>query len=310
MKDWKGWGVFLAALCLSLVALGAFFLFLTWSVRNAGMSASRPEESETALEQEEREAQLKRQNLAWVLIGCREAADAPGLIVAGYYDAQQGSVRAVVVPAEAVATQAGRTDTIAGHYDYEGVRGAVNAAEALLSCEILRYFRITSGGIATVSDFLGGVEYTLTQDVVMDGQRFLAGEQLLDGRRIAAFLFATEEQGVPDTGLQAELIGNLLEEGIAGGLSGRMLQLTQLLLEDTETNLSQYDFVMRTERMEELLEAQALHTEVLALEGEYNEDQSIFTPYAASLEAAQAIFPEPEASPSPDGDGDAGITTD
>lgn len=287
MRDGKGVGIFVSALCASLVVLGAVFLALTVTLRESGGTAAG---SEPPVSSESPE-KLREQNLAWVLIGCREAADEPGFLLAGYYDAEAGSLSAVVIPPQTAATQAGRTDTLVGHYEYEGVRGGVNGVKSLLDADILRYFRITQSGIAALTDFLGGVDYRLEEDTVMDGQTFLAGDQLLDGRRLAAFLFGRERLGVTDALLSAELTGRLFEEGLSEELSDRVYPFISLLLEQTETNLSQYDLVMRAERLGALLAAGELRVEVRALEGEYNADRSVFTPSADSLAAAQAIFP-------------------
>lgn len=288
MRDGKGWGIFVSSLCLSIVALGSVFLVLTVSLKAGEANAVKQDVPVVSSQTQE---ELREQNLAWVLIGCREAADQPGYLLAGYYDAVQGKLSAVVIPPQTISTQMHRTDTIIGHYEYEGVRGGMNGVKSLLETDILRYFRLTSSGVAALTDFLGGVEYSLESDVTMDGQTFLSGEQMLDGRRMAAFLFGTERLGVTDALLAADLTSRLLQSGLSENLSHRMYPLISLLLEQTETNLSQYDLIRRTERFQKLVETGTLQIEVRALEGGYNFDRSVFTPTAESLVVAKAMFP-------------------
>ena len=289
MRDGKGVGACVSALCVSLVVLGAVFLLLTLYLK--GFGHTNPAEAVKNDVPAAPVEAVEEQSLAWVLLGCKAEGDEPACILAGYYDAVAGSLSAVVIPPAAVVTQAGRTDTFTGHYDYEGVRGVVHAAAALLDTDILRYFRVTSQDVSELTDLLGGVSYTLDGDVTADGQRFLAGDQLLDGRRLSAFLFDTSRLGVPDTVLQADLTGRLFFSGMSAELSPRMGKLTGLLLGECETNLSQYDFVRREEAFRGLLDTASLQTKVIPLEGSYNLDFSIFTPETASLDAAQALFP-------------------
>lgn len=230
------------------------------------------------------------ESLGVVLLGCREASDLPGLVLAIYYDAPGKKLTAVVFPPETVCMQNGKEDTIAGHYDYEGVRGGLHAVGALLETDIQRYIRIQRTGISNLTDFLGGVEWTLEEDTLADGEEMLAGQQLLDGRRFAAFLFDTSSSKTTDGDLQAAFLEKLLKNGLTEEMAPRLEKLTNALLYNSETNLNQYDFMRRREGMRTLLEKGELQIEVFCIAGSYNTEKTEFYPSPEGIEKVKSIF--------------------
>lgn len=288
-RQHQGFWVFITTLCLSLAALGVIFLGLTLWLKNTGNVAKA-----NLVQSDIPAAPTEDESLSFVLLACPGAADPPALAVAFWYNAPAAALSAVTLPPETLVLQNGRCDTIAGHYEYEGVRGGVNAIRALLGDGLVRYFRTQSPGAANLTDFLGGVSVLLPEDEIRSGETFLAGEQLLDGRRMAAFLFDMGETGHTDAGLQAKLLGELLSGGFSPGAASRCKKLPDLLFYNCETNLSRYDLTSRAEGFAQAAEAGRLRTEVRALEGEYSPDGKRFFPAGDSLEAARALFPQKE----------------
>lgn len=265
--------MFMAALCISLVVLSAFFLLF--------MLYTKTLEAEAGQEQIPAEIEYTptlEENLDGVLFGCHTASDNPGVILFFSYQATAGKLYLLPIPPETVVECHGRTDTLAGHYAYEGIRGGRNGVRALLELTELRYLRTDKEGISLLADFLGGVEYTFSRDCIIGEEPFWKGQQLLDGRRIAVMLFAE-----PIT-RQQELL-DLLAEKLPSVLTDRYDKLENAVFSCCETDLSRFDFLLRKTGAEN-----GLVIERLTLAGEYSADNSSFIPDRQALDILRQQF--------------------
>lgn len=282
----SGFFIFLPTFCISLVILSALFLLFTlYTKATADVELVKKDIPADYQSTEE-------ESMSALVLGCKQEADMPGFIMAFYYDAPSGIFTAVTIPPQTVITLDGRTDTIVGHYDYAGTQGSVDAVSEEFGTNLQKYFRIQQDGIANMANFLGGVNWEVASDTVVDGQQILAGRQLLDGRRIAAFLFDTETLGVVDGNLQSSLCRILFKSGFSKSLAQHYQEFSSKILENCETNMNQYDFLNREKGFESHLKNGNIQVNSFALTGEYNEEKTEFYPDSESITKIKTIFPQ------------------
>lgn len=276
----KGVGVFIASACVSLLILGGFLLLFMVYVKTAQAEAIRHD-----VTAEDRYHPEQSESLGLIVIGCDQAEDLPGLVQLIYYDAPAGTVFVVGISPAAVCTLNSREDTLAGHYDYEGIRGTVNGVSKIIGFDADRYLRIQRKGISNLVDYLGGIPYDLPEPRMADGYEILPGPQLFDGRRTAALLFSG---GNPDTEFQADLTFGLIQNGLNEKLGEKYDSFVQAVFFNSESNLNQYDFVSRKRGLTGMLETGTLTVRKLTLSGTYSDDETKFYPdpeSAASIAA-------------------------
>lgn len=232
----------------------------------------------------------KDENLSILLLGCDQAESLPDLALLLYYDAPQGILYPIVLPTVTISTVNDRTDTLQGHYDYEGMRGGVNAMKSLFSIELDRFGRLQKAGIANMVDFLGGLPYHLPNDRVIGGDTILKGEQLLDGRRVASLLLSKNNNSLCNYKLQSELITKLIKNSFHDKLVERYEQFVSAFFYNTETNLNQYDFAKRQTGFLNRLKLDSVVTTELIVEGEYNHNFTEFYPDEESIKKVTALF--------------------
>lgn len=283
----KGIWIFWTSLCVTMVVLGALLLGLLMLMKTS-QPTDRAQENVPYFREDDKPG--KRENLQAILFGCREAESLPELVEVLFYDAPNSELTILLLPPETVCTLNGRTDTLQGHYDYEGMSGGVKAVKALLGADIDRYLRIQKKGIANLCDYLGGIEYEVAEDDVIDGQHILAGRQLLDGRRFASFLFRTDEFEKVDVASQAEFTDKLLASGLKQQATEDYAGLVSAVFYNCETNLNQYDFAIRQQSFTAYLSLDKLSLHVRFLEGNFNADHTEFSPAAESLDEISKLF--------------------
>lgn len=283
----KGMWIFWTSLCVTMVILGGLLLGFLLLVK-AAEPADTPQDDVPYFTEENKPG--RRENLTAVVFGCREAESLPELVEVLYYDAPNSELTFFLLPPETVCTLDGRTDTIQGHYDYEGMSGGMKAVGALLGADIDRYLRIQKKGVGNMVDYFGGMNYEVSENITIDGQRILAGEQLLDGRRFSAFFFQTDEYGAVDPVLQAEFTGKLLRSGLDRDLAKDYPGLASAVFYNCETNLNQYDFAIRQQGFTGSIGMGKLQVKTVVLDGAYNEDHSRFAPSEQSLQSLSALL--------------------
>ena len=277
--------VFVITFIISLTILGSIFLVVLILSKANNVNISQedvPYISEYQPSDEE--------SLGLLLLGCEQADSLPDVAVLFYYNAPQGRIYPIVVPTVTVAQVNGRVDTIQGHYDYAGTRGGVQAVQSAFGIELDRYAQLQKIGVSNVVDFFGGLSYNLPYDTMIGTEQFLKGEQLLDGRRVSAFIFNKVNYALCDYQLQSEIITKLLVQNLDANFIDNHPNFIDLIFNNCETNLNQHDFTSRkTSITNQLLLAQ-IEVSNLEIEGDYNTDFTEFYPSAKSIEDVRSIF--------------------
>lgn len=280
--------VFLVSFIVSLCILGSLF-YIFFVYMQARQAQTKPEDIPYISDYHPHISE----NLTVMLYGCDRAESLPTLTAVIKYDAQQGVVFVVVLPASTVCTMGGRVGSISELYDYGGVYCGIGGVENLLNIKIDGYIRIQRKGVANMADFFGGLPYTIKQEKTVDGQRFFAGEQTLDGRRIASLIFEEVKPGTANPAIQQELIGDLLKRGFNKDLSERFQTLAAAVFYNCETGLSQYDFIKRQTGFTNRLKLDSMVVNSAELKGSYNKSYDKFYPNEQSLsDICELLSPE------------------
>lgn len=284
----KGVGVFLLSLTIAFVLIGGIFMLFYKYIQTVGVSDGKKDVPYKADTKNNQYIPKKEESMNLLLIGCEEIHLAPKMMMVITYNAVEGELMLTPLPPSAVATVGVREDTLSGHYDYEGIRGGVNAVKSLLVTDIDRYARLDKAGIADLIDFLGGIECELKAGVVCtyeDGSTEVLsrGKQLLDGRRAAALMLcnsaqysSTEDEYEKNSLIlrQGELSSRLLRQRMNSRLCGKLPDLIQAFFYNAETNLNQYDFAIRQKGLDKLLDEHRLTIVLNSLKGEQVKDYS------------------------------------
>lgn len=278
----KGIGIFFLSMFVSLIVLGGIFTLYFLYTRT-----EKTQQGQEDIPYEISYAPKPSENMKILIIGCEKIHLPPKFFLLISYKATQGEISATVIPPNAVVTVGVREDTVMGHYDYEGIRGGVNAVKSLLVCEIDRYARLDRTGLANLVDFLGGMDYDLQQQATYTGdgytETFVRGKQLLDGRRTTALLFQTKK-GQINTDLQQELTNEFLTQRFRQSLDDKLPNFISAFFYNAETNMNQYDFVIRQKGLSMYLRQDKLKIHSMPLTGEYVQSDNTFIADTHSIE--------------------------
>lgn len=294
----KGIAVFFISLTITFLILGSIFMLFFLYERTSKADTKQENISYTSPY-----IAKKSESMSILIIGCERISTPPKLMLLLTYDAPNGTLYLSVLPPKTLSTIEVKQDTLVGHYDYEGIRGGVNAVKSLLVTDVDRYARLDRTGISNLIDFLGGIEYEVKEDIKfvdLDGncEEFNKGKQLLDGRRVSALLFHDKEYGMVDTELQSELTLLLMQQKFNQTFATKFPNFISAIFYNTETNMNQYDFALRQKGIIDKLQKNALTIKALPLDGQYNSDNTEFTPEDKSIEAIiqtiQKVYKEDE----------------
>lgn len=281
----NGTVVFLVTMIISFLVLGIVFLAVLFFSKSKNVN-----ENQENIPYKSEYQSTKEENLAILVLSCEEPESLPDSVTLLYYDAPQGIIYPIVLPSNTVCTTNSRTDTIQGHYDYEGTRGAVNAVNSLFSIEIDKYIRLQKVGTSNIVDFLGGIPYNLSTERTIGNETILKGEQLLDGRRVCSLLFAKNDNNICDYKLQSELITKLLESSINKKLVDKYTNFVSTIFYNCETNLNQYDFAKRQTGFISKLKLDSMVTKETIIHGQYNMDYTAFNVSKDSINTINSLI--------------------
>lgn len=288
-KRFHGTLVFLISLIVSFAVFGGIMLaFITYTKGHMAeikqedipyISDYRPSVSE---------------NLNLLLLGCEKQESEPSISMLICYNAPQGVLNVVLMPSTTVATRKdGRTDSIIGHYDYEGLAGSTLGVSSLFDIEVEKYIRIQKIGVANMTDFFGGLPFNVKSPLVTAEETIVSGEQLLDGRRLSAIAFNEVRPHTQNVSLQKELFEKLLKKGLSNELVSKYDSLVSAIFYNCETNLNQNDFVKRQTGFLNMLKLDSLVIKFHELKGSYKSSYTLFEPNLESLaQIKSAIKPE------------------
>lgn len=287
-KDYKikGFLVFFISLLVSLCVFGT--LYVLFSIHSQAQVVDNNKDDVPYISNY---TPSRDEDLTILLIGCEVSAADPSLVMLLDYKAPEGEFNIISLPTTLVATTtSGRVDTITGHYNYEGIRGCVDAISNLFSIKDCKYLRIQQNGISNMVDFFGGLPYTITNYKKINEQEFLPGEQLLDGRRFSTLLLEVTPQGITDNSTQSDLFYAILSKAINQDLVDRYDNFIKAIFFNCETDLSQLDFAKRKTGFLNRLQLGSLATSSHALKGDYTDNYTKFSPSATSFNSIAQVL--------------------
>lgn len=289
-KERSSVGIFLISFSISLTVLLAIVLAVMSAVFGPPGSSrtgqeSPPEAAEAGLSYRPDAAM----GLNLLVISVRERSDEPHAFTLCRFDPAHDRILFVPIPPETVTTVKARTDTFAGHYDYAGPANARMAAENLLGCTVGRYVRLSRGGAVNLIDALGGLTYHFDKGYETDTVSVPAGTHLLNGE----LLYEVANAAPAD--MQAEnwrltLAGELLVQQLDAEADDRLDYLMEVFWNNTDTDLSQFDYATRRKALTYFLENEEKQVEIIPLSGSWNPEHTEFVPSEQVLGELRGMF--------------------
>lgn len=231
------------------------------------------------------------EDLMVLVIGCELPASDPSMVMLFDYNAPEGELNIISLPTSLVCTTSnGRVDSLVGHYNYEGIRGCVDAVSNLFSIQNCKYLRIQQNGISNMVDFFGGLPYTITKYKDINQQQFFPGEQLLDGRRFSTLLLEITDYGVADNSTQADLVYDFIKRYFNQDLVDKYDSFQKAIFFNCETDLNQLDFARSKTGFLNRLKLDSLAIQKFALKGDYTNDYTEFFPSDVSFNSIAKIL--------------------
>lgn len=287
-KDYKlkGFLVFFISLLISLCVFGTIFVLFSLYTQTEVVDKNKediPYISDYTPSRDE--------DLTILILGCELPASDPSLVMLLDYNAPEGELNIISLPTSLVCTtSADRVDSLVGHYNYEGIRGCVDAVSNLFSLKDCKYIRIQQNGISNMVDFFGGLPYTITTYKEIAQQQFFPGEQLLDGRRFSTLLLEITPQGVTDNSTQANLVYDLLKRGLSTDLVDKYDSFVKSIFFNCETDLNQLDFAKTKTGFLNRLKLESLAINKHALKGDYENNFTKFYPTPDSFNSISKVL--------------------
>lgn len=283
-RNVKGFCISIASACVALTVLcSLFLLFLVYT------KSTQADSIKEDIPYEGKFIPSKKENLKFLLLASDESGNLPLLTELVYYNAPAGIYYTIFFPPETLCDVENRSKTLQGHYEYEGISGAIKAVNSLFEQDIDRYVRIDKNGMANLIDFMGGVEYTIPDEILIAGEKFSKGEQLLDGRR-ASHLLLFGNQATSSDGVQISLTQSLYQSRMKKRLAEQYDKLSSRFFSLCESNLNQYDFALRQGNFTNYLREETLKSKVFLLNGNYDSTLSAFIPDQNSLRELKAVL--------------------
>lgn len=289
-RKWSPFGIFLLSFSISLAVLLAVVVAVMSAVfgppggTQTGQE-SAPEAAEAGLSYRPDAAM----GLNLLVISVRERSDPPHAFTLCRFDPANDRVLLVPIPPETVTTVQARTDTFAGHYDYAGSSNVRLAAENLLGCEVERYVRLSRGGAVNLIDALGGLTYRFEEGYETGKVSVPAGTHLLNGELLYEVANAAPEDVQPET-WRLSLAGELLVQQLDAEADDRLDYLMEVFWNNTDTDLSQFDYTTRRKALTYFLENEEKRVEIFPLSGSWNPEHTEFVPSEQVLSELRGMF--------------------
>lgn len=287
-KDKSGAGVFFLSFGITFAILMAAVTGILYWMLGESSQEAQTSSQETA-EEVMGTPPGRSDGLNLLIISCEERTSPPDAYTLCRFDPEKSRILLVPVPPETVVTVAARTDTFAGHYDYAGSSNAVSAAESLLLSNMDRYVRISRDGAENIIDALGGLEHTFETGYETRQVSVPAGNHLLNGNLLCEIMGSPPEGEVAET-WRLSLAGELITQRLNEEADDRMDFLMEVFWNNTDTDLSQFDYTTRRKAITWFLKDPDKRVEILPLSGEWNEEHTEFTPGEAVLAQLREDF--------------------
>lgn len=220
-----------------------------------------------------------------LLIGGETHHDPPAFFVLIRFDVLANHCFVVTIPPETPSTVNVKTMTLAEHYAYGNAQFATQAVENLFLISVREYVRVDQQGIQQLVDQLGGgVAFDLKEPVKGNGVSLSAGNQLLDGVRVAAVLLHG------DPALTGELITVLLQDATQPSNWSKKEEMVQLLFDVTDTSYTNVEVANLSEPLRVFFEQEGEKVEQILLEGEWDTSTNEFQPDEQLVEQLSRLF--------------------
>ena len=242
-----------------------------------------PESAAESVEQEEYIPSYEQEQTV-LIIGCEWRGGAGEYFSIVKLDPVKRELVIADIPPQTAATVSSRTDTIAGHYDYGGCQMAVQAVENACEIEINRYIRLEDSAAEKLVDLCGGIEYGVSlREAELSG--LTAGEQTLDFSRIKKLALAREAGGERSNFISG-MLSSLINESMKKILLLDSEDLYKFLTDNTDTNISAYDFNFRKKAIEYTAAARKIASTV-RIDGDFEDDEFLLSQQTVTLIASR-----------------------
>ena len=233
--------------------------------------------------------------LSLLVISCRRRSDSPDAFTLIRFDPANERLLLISIPPETVTTVGAKTGTFRKHYEYAGSENARLAAESLFLCRVGGYIRIAKSGAVNLIDALGGLECRFSSGYENEQVSVPPGEHLLSGELLYEIASAPPE-GQEAESWRAGLYRDFLQQRLGKALIPRLDYLMESFWNNTDTDLSVFDWNARRRAAEAFLSAEGKAVEVRSLPGVWNGERTLFTADEAAVLEFRALLgaEEPE----------------
>ncbi len=282
--------IFLASFCISLAVL----LLIAGGIMLALFHKIGPEQNSAAAEPETEQAALPYQPdaktaLNLLVISVQERSDSPHAFTLCRFDPTANRLLLVPIPPETITTVKAKKATFAQHYAYAGSQNVQLAAESLLLCDVQRYIRISRTGACALIDTLGGLTHTFAEEYQTPRVTVPAGTHLLNGELLYEIANSPPKNEPPDN-WRLTLAGELLTQRLNADADAHLDSLMSSLWNQTDTDLSRFDYTSRRKALTYFLESEEKRVEIIPLSGSWNRSHTEFVPNEAILSELRSIF--------------------
>ncbi|MEG0570414.1 MAG: LCP family protein [Oscillospiraceae bacterium] len=281
MSNKKGFKVFMISFVVSLIILGSmFFVFLLYMKVSIADTPKNDVPYKSSYKPQESE------NLSVLVIGCEDKSKLPTFFHIIRYDAVNSAIYPIALSPQTLCTIDKKEQTLSQAYDYYGVDGGVRGCENLFSCEISKYLRVDISQIEDIISFLGGVDYEVIKKTTYKERTIDAGNQLLDGRRFATFMFANEKVPVA----QSDLLQSLFRSKFNKTLLASYDTFIKKIFACNDTDLCEYDIMTRKTGFTHSLLEETLLMKSIETSGDYDESETKLVLNQSSIDTVAAIL--------------------
>lgn len=230
----------------------------------------------------------EKDDMTVLLVGCVQQNLSPQFYMLLKFDAVENQVDILSIPKETNVTVNVKTKTLAGHYEFGGMQNSVKAAANLLLIDVDKYIRMDQAGIKEMVDYFGGIQFDLPNAVQTESYTLKAGEQLLDGIRVAELMLKG------DTELNAKLMATYITSGWNKESLSRLSHYTETLFEISDTDLTKEDIQFHIKPINQLFKKETDKAKVFLLNGTYSDHKDTFDPDTESVEKIKDVFGDHE----------------
>ncbi|MEG2597740.1 MAG: LCP family protein, partial [Oscillospiraceae bacterium] len=191
------------------------------------------------------------------------------------FDPEKSKITLTEIPPETEVTIGTRTDTLNGQYEYAGSDNAKLGVSNVLFSPVNRYVRVDRKGAENIIDAFGGLEKQLQTPLKQGELSLSAGNHLLSGEILYQWMSLPASDSYPS---KIMWLRDLLENRLTADLQTRGEYLFTAFLNNSDTDISQFDFVQRKKALRYYLNHPDKCVDIQILSGIWSADRSVFYP--------------------------------